>query len=290
MFFPSTAWSEETRTPPPPPLTTLGPAPAQGHDVASPGGDARGRREDRHADLLRRQLRARLLDDAGVDVLLIGDSLGMTLQGGATAPCPSPSTRWPTTCVARGNRFAWIVGDLPFASYHTGTEQALLSAAALMRAGAQWSSSKAAAGRCRWCATSSSVASRCAHLGLTPQSVHALGGYRIQGRDGDGAERLLREARAGRGGAAMLVVELDPERAGERPRKACPSIGDRRRPACWDGQVLVLHDMLGRPTRKAAALRAQLRRTAAASIAPRSRLRRPPSRTAAFPDPAQHGY
>jgi 3-methyl-2-oxobutanoate hydroxymethyltransferase len=80
---------------------------------------------------------ARLLDDAGVDVLLIGDSLGMTLQGrDSTLPVTIDEMAYHVQCVARGNRFSWIVGDLPFASYHTGTEQALLSAATLMRAGA----------------------------------------------------------------------------------------------------------------------------------------------------------
>ncbi|HNK20341.1 MAG TPA: 3-methyl-2-oxobutanoate hydroxymethyltransferase, partial [Piscinibacter sp.] len=156
---------------------------------------------------------ARLLDDAGVDVLLIGDSLGMTLQGrDSTLPVTLDEMAYHVQCVARGNRFAWIVGDLPFASYHTGTEQALLSAAALMRAGAHMVKLEGGG----W--TPDVVrflvergVPVCAHLGLTPQTVHALGGYRVQGRTDESAAILRRDAHAlADAGATMLVLEMVP--------------------------------------------------------------------------------
>ena len=134
---------------------------------------------------------ARLLDNAGVDVLLVGDSLGMTLQGrDSTLPVTLADMAYHVQCVARGNRFAWIVGDLPFASYHTGTEQALLSAATLMRAGAHMVKLEGGG----WTVpVVRHLVERgipvCAHLGLTPQSVHALGGYKVQGKGEAAAQR-----------------------------------------------------------------------------------------------------
>ena len=192
---------------------------------------------------------ARLLDDAGVDVLLIGDSLGMTLQGrDSTLPVTLDEMAYHVQCVARGNRTAWIVGDLQFASYHTGTAQALLSAARLMQSGAHLVKLDGGG----WTVpVVRHLVERgipvCAHLGLTPQSVHALGGYRIQGRDENGAERLLREAKElADAGAAMLVVELIPSELGQRLAESLPIpvIGIGAGPGC-SGQVLVLHDMLG---------------------------------------------
>ena len=190
---------------------------------------------------------ARLLDDAGVDVLLIGDSLGMTLQGATR--CPSPSTRWPTTCgawrAATASPGSSATCPSPATTRHR--KQALLSAAALMRAGAHMVKLEGGG----WTVpVVRHLVERgipvCAHLGLTPQSVHALGGYRIQGRDEDGAERLLREAHEAEAGAAMLVVELIPSALGERLAQnlPIPVIGIGAGPGCT-GRVLVLHDMLG---------------------------------------------
>ena len=194
---------------------------------------------------------ARLLDDAGVDVLLIGDSLGMVVQGrDSTLPVTLDDMAYHVQCVARGNRHAWIVGDLPFGSYHAGTEQALRSAARLMQSGAHMVKLEGGG----WTVPRSVrlLVERgipvCAHLGLTPQSVHALGGYRIQGRDDDGAARLLREARElAEAGASMLVLELMPSHArpaSSRDSLPIPVIGIGAGPGC-SGQVLVLHDMLG---------------------------------------------
>ena len=171
---------------------------------------------------------ARLLDDAGVDVLLVGDSLGMVLQGhDSTVPVSLNEMAYHTQCVARGNTHAWIVGDLPFGSYHASADQALRSAARLMQSGAQMIKLEGGG----WTAeTVRFLVERgipvCAHLGLTPQSVHALGGYRVQGRDEQAAQTLRQHARE-------LTEAL-----------SIPVIGIGAGAAC-SGQVLVLHDMLG---------------------------------------------
>ncbi|WP_457336718.1 3-methyl-2-oxobutanoate hydroxymethyltransferase [Rhizobacter sp. P5_C2] len=192
---------------------------------------------------------ARLLDAAGVDCLLVGDSLGMVLQGQAsTLPVTLDEMAYHTRCVARGNRGAWLIGDLPFGSYQQGPAQALASATVLMQAGAQMVKLEGGG----WTAeTVRFLVERgipvCAHLGLTPQSVHALGGYRIQGRDDEAAATLLRHARElAEAGAAMLVLELMPAAVAKQITDALdiPVIGIGAGVAC-SGQVLVLHDMLG---------------------------------------------
>jgi 3-methyl-2-oxobutanoate hydroxymethyltransferase len=192
---------------------------------------------------------AQALDAAGVDIMLVGDSLGMVLQGQAsTVPVTLQDMAYHVACVARGNRTAWIVGDLPFGSYQQSPVQALASATALMQAGAHMVKLEGGG----WTAeTVRFLTDRgvpvCAHLGLTPQSVHALGGYRIQGRDDDSAATLLRHARElQQAGAAMLVLELMPSALGAQVTQALdiPVIGIGAGPDC-SGQVLVLHDMLG---------------------------------------------
>ena len=192
---------------------------------------------------------ARLLDDAGVDVLLVGDSLGMVLQGhDSTVPVSLDEMAYHTQCVARGNGHAWIIGDLPFGSYHASFDQAMQSAARLMQSGAHMVKLEGGG----WTAdTVRFLIERgipvCAHLGLTPQSVHALGGYRVQGRDAQGAQTLRRHARElADAGAAMLVLELMPSAlAGELTAALpIPVIGIGAGAEC-SGQVLVLHDMLG---------------------------------------------
>ena len=192
---------------------------------------------------------AQLLDDAGVDVLLVGDSLGMVLQGRpSTLPVSLDEMAYHTRCVARGNRSAWIVADLPFGSYQASAEQALHSAAQLMQAGAHMVKLEGGG----WTAPLvRALVERgipvCAHLGLTPQSVHALGGYRVQGRDDQAAQTLRRHARElAEAGASMLVLELMPSTlAGELTQAlTIPVIGIGAGTAC-SGQVLVLQDMLG---------------------------------------------
>ena len=192
---------------------------------------------------------ARLLDAAGVDVLLVGDSLGMVLQGHeSTVPVSLDEMAYHTQCVARGNAHAWIIGDLPFGSYHASADQAMRSAARLMQSGAHMVKLEGGG----WtAATVRFLVERgipvCAHLGLTPQSVHALGGYRVQGRDEPAAQALRRDARElAEAGASMLVLELMPSAlAGELTAALpIPVIGIGAGAAC-SGQVLVLHDMLG---------------------------------------------
>jgi 3-methyl-2-oxobutanoate hydroxymethyltransferase len=192
---------------------------------------------------------ARVLDEAEVDCLLVGDSLGMVVQGHATTvPVTLADMAYHVACVVRGNRNAWLIGDLPYGSYHASPEQAMASAVTLMQAGAQMVKLEGGG----WTAeTVRFLAERgipvCAHLGLTPQSVHALGGWRVQGRDAAGAATLLEQARAlEAAGAAMLVIELVPTALGAQITQALtiPVIGIGAGPDC-SGQVLVTHDMLG---------------------------------------------
>ena len=192
---------------------------------------------------------ARVLDDAGVDALLVGDSLGMVLQGrDSTLPVTLLEMAYHTACVARGRRSAWLIADLPFGSYQQSPAQAIESAVALMQAGAQmvklegggWTVPVVAALVERGIPV-------CAHLGLTPQSVHALGGWRVQGRDEAAAAHLLADAKAlAEAGAAMLVLELVPSVLAAQLQQALgiPVIGIGAGPGT-SGQVLVLHDMLG---------------------------------------------
>ncbi|MEF7616053.1 3-methyl-2-oxobutanoate hydroxymethyltransferase [Aquincola sp. MAHUQ-54] len=192
---------------------------------------------------------AQLLDAAGVDVLLVGDSLGMVLQGQAsTVPVSLDDMAYHVACVARGNRSAWVVGDLPYGSYHASHEQALASAVRLMQAGAHMVKLEGGG----WTAPLVRFLSErgipvCAHLGLTPQSVHALGGWRVQGRDDAAASLMRQHARElADAGAQMLVVELVPSALGRdlAAELPIPVIGIGAGAGCG-GQVLVLHDMLG---------------------------------------------
>ncbi|MEP7298303.1 MAG: 3-methyl-2-oxobutanoate hydroxymethyltransferase [Burkholderiales bacterium] len=192
---------------------------------------------------------ARVLDDAGVDVLLVGDSLGMVLQGrDSTVPVSLDEMAYHTQCVARGNRHAWIVADLPFGSYHESAAQAVRSATRLMQSGAHMVKLEGGG----WTAPLvSALVERgipvCAHLGLTPQSVHALGGYRVQGRDEAAAELLRQHVHElAEAGAAMVVFELMPSALARDLTQALsiPVIGIGAGAGC-SGQVLVLHDTLG---------------------------------------------
>jgi 3-methyl-2-oxobutanoate hydroxymethyltransferase len=153
-----------------------------------------------------------------------------------------------TRCVARGKRTAWLIGDLPFGSYQDSREQALRSSVALMQAGAQMVKLEGGG----WTAETVHFLTErgipvCAHLGLTPQSVHALGGYRIQGRDEAGAATLRKHAtELAQAGATMMVLELMPSAVGAQVQADNPdliTIGIGAGSATA-GQVLVLHDML----------------------------------------------
>ena len=191
---------------------------------------------------------ARLADDCGVEVLLIGDSLGMVLQGhGSTLPVTMDQLIYHTECVARPKPKAWILADMPFGSYQESPAQAYANAARLMAAGAQMVKLEGGA----WLApTVEFLVKRgvpvCAHLGLTPQSVHQLGGYRVQGRDDTSANQLISDAiLLEKSGADMVLVELIPTPLGKKLTDALhvPTIGIGAGPH-MTGQVLVLHDIL----------------------------------------------
>ncbi len=192
---------------------------------------------------------ARVLDDAGVDVLLVGDSLGMVLQGHSnTLPVSMDEMIYHTRCVANGNRTAWIMADMPFASYQESPQQAWREAARLMQVGAHMVKLEAGS----WTVPIVSfLAERgipvCAHVGFTPQSVHALGGYRIQGRDAAATHKLQSLAEElVIAGAEMLLIELIPAVVARELtlRLKVPVIGIGAGRDC-SGQVLVLHDLLG---------------------------------------------
>ena len=197
---------------------------------------------------------AAVADAAGVECLLVGDSLGMVCQGlGSTVGVTLEAMRYHTECVANGLRraqaAAWLVADLPFGSYHASREEAMRSAVTLMQAGAQMVKLEGGG----WTTeTVRFLVERgipvCAHLGLTPQTVHALGGYRVQGKTDEAAATLKREAHELQdAGSSMLVLEMVPASLAEtltQTLSRCPTIGIGAGNGT-SGQVLVLHDMLG---------------------------------------------
>ncbi|MBP7484117.1 MAG: 3-methyl-2-oxobutanoate hydroxymethyltransferase [Aquabacterium sp.] len=237
---------------------------------------------------------ARLADECGVDCLLVGDSLGMVVQGeSSTVPVSMADMVYHTQCVAKGNRTAWVVGDLPFGSYQEGREQALRSSVALMQAGAHMVKLEGGG----WTADTVHFLTErgipvCAHLGLTPQSVHALGGYRIQGRDQAGAETMRRHARElAQAGAAMMVLELMPSAVATQVQSDNPgliTIGIGAGSAT-SGQVLVLHDMLSVTRGK---LPRFVRNFMAEGGSVEDAIRRYVAavKDGSFPDEAVHGY
>jgi 3-methyl-2-oxobutanoate hydroxymethyltransferase len=245
---------------------------------------------------------ARVLDDAGVDVLLVGDSLGNVIQGEAsTLPVTLAQMAYHTRCVAMGRRAAFLIADMPFGSYEASPAQAYAAAVELMRAGAQMV--KLEGGGC----TVESVRFLvdrgipvCAHLGLTPQRVHALGGYRVQGRDDAAAATLRTDAVAlASAGAAMLVLELVPSALAQEISSAQPgllTIGIGAG-AATAGQVLVLHDLLGlTPGRRPRFVRDFTRVAGSEASAPGLSIAGAVAayvaavKDGSFPDPALHGY
>ena len=198
---------------------------------------------------------AALMDRCGVDMLLVGDSLGMVCQGHeSTLPVSVQDIAYHTASVARGNRSAMLVADMPFGSYAT-PESAFNNAVQLIQAGAQMVKLEGGI----WLADTVRFLTEraipvCAHLGLTPQSVHQLGGYKVQGKTLEAADKLKNDALALQAaGAAILVLEAIPAALGREVTEllAIPTIGIGAGPDC-SGQVLVMHDLLGVfPGRKA---------------------------------------
>ncbi|MBP8309871.1 MAG: 3-methyl-2-oxobutanoate hydroxymethyltransferase [Burkholderiaceae bacterium] len=188
-----------------------------------------------------------LLNRCGVDVMLVGDSLGMVCQGQSTTLTVTlADIAYHTGCVARANQTALLVADMPFGSYES-PQETYAHAVTLMRAGAQMVKLEGGS----WLVeTVRFLTDRavpvCAHLGLTPQSVHQLGGYKTQGKTLEAAAVLKRDALALQSaGATLLVLEAIPAALGKEVTEALtiPTIGIGAGPDC-SGQVLVLHDML----------------------------------------------
>ena len=192
---------------------------------------------------------ARVLDAAGVETILIGDSLGMVIQGrDSTLAVTLEETAYHVECVARGARRAFILGDLPFGSYQESPQQAMRSAARLIAAGAQMVKLE---GGTTMAQSVRFLVERgvpvCGHVGLVPQSVHALGGFRVQGRDEASANRITADVKAlAEAGASMIVLEAIPAKLASELTVSIdvPTIGIGAGPSC-SGQVLVTQDMLG---------------------------------------------
>jgi len=198
---------------------------------------------------------AALMDRCGVEVLLVGDSLGMVCQGhSSTLPVSLDEIAYHTASVARGNQTAFLVADMPFGTYGT-PEEAFRNAVKLVQAGAHMIKLEGGA----WLADTVRFLTEravpvCAHVGLTPQSVHQFGGYKVQGKTLEAADRLKADALALQAaGASLIVLEAIPSELGKETTELLniPTIGIGAGPDC-SGQVLVMHDMLGVfPGRKA---------------------------------------
>jgi 3-methyl-2-oxobutanoate hydroxymethyltransferase len=193
---------------------------------------------------------ASLLDTAGIDMIMVGDSLGMVMQGhDSTLPVSVADMVYHARCVARGTKRALIIVDMPFMSYQQSPAHAFASAGRLMQKGGaqvvKLEGGEPMAGTVRFLVERGVPV--CAHLGLTPQSVHQLGGYRVQGREATAAEKIRHDAKVlQEAGASLLVLEAVPSELAKTITSdlEIPTIGIGAGPDC-DGQVLVLQDMLG---------------------------------------------
>jgi 3-methyl-2-oxobutanoate hydroxymethyltransferase len=193
---------------------------------------------------------ARLLDEGGVDMLLVGDSLGMVVQGlETTIPVTLDEICYHTRAVARGAQYAHVVGDMPFMSFQVSPEKALENAGRLVKEGMAHSvkleGGEEVAEHVRRIVRAGIPVM--GHVGLTPQSVHAMGGFRVQGKGHAAADRLVHDALLlEEAGAFAVVLEAMPPDAAARVTEALsiPTIGIGAGPHC-DGQVLVCYDMLG---------------------------------------------
>ena len=185
---------------------------------------------------------------AGIEVLLVGDSLGMVIQGhDSSLPVTIDDIAYHVRCAKQGNRGSLLVADLPFMSYYSETTS-LKSAAVLMREGAQMVKLEGGA----WLGETTRLLTErgipvCAHIGLTPQSINHLGGYRVQGRDPEQGQSIIDEAKVlQQAGASVILIECVPQALGETLTQTLevPVIGIGAGPGT-DGQILVWHDLLG---------------------------------------------
>ena len=193
---------------------------------------------------------ARLLDDAGVDILLVGDSVGMVVLGyDSTLPVTVDEMLHHVKAVRRGTKHALLVADMPYGSYHASIEESVHTALRFIKEGGA-EAVKVEGGERRIELIARLVEAEIpvmGHVGLTPQSVNALGGFKVQGRSEEAAQQVLRDARAVESaGAFSIVLESLPREVAARitAELKIPTIGIGAGPDC-DGQVLVLHDMLG---------------------------------------------
>ena len=193
---------------------------------------------------------ARVVDEAGVDVILVGDSLGMVVLGhGSTLPVTMEDMLHHTRAARRGTKRALLVADMPFGTYHADIADSVRNAVRFVKeAGAEAVKIEGGERRLELIArlTEAEIPVM-GHVGLTPQSVNALGGYRVQGKTADSAEQLLRDARAVEAaGAFAVVLEAVPRELAAQitSELRIPTIGIGAGPDC-DGQILVLHDLLG---------------------------------------------
>jgi len=193
---------------------------------------------------------AQIVDEAGIDAILVGDSLGMVVQGlDNTLPVTMDEMIYHTKIVARAVRNALVIGDMPFMSYQTGIEEAVRNAGRFLKeAGAsavKLEGGVDVAGQIR--AMTRAEIPVMAHIGLTPQSIHRMGGFKVQGKTEEAAKRLIEEAHMVEdAGAFSLLIEAIPMKLANRITKelSIPTIGIGAGPHC-DGQVLVLHDVIG---------------------------------------------
>ncbi len=192
---------------------------------------------------------ATLLESNGVDALLVGDSLGMVIQGRETTlPVTIEQMAYHTACVASGSQQAFIIADMPFGTSQFSARETFSYAVQLMSAGAHMVKLE---GGAEMVETVQFLTSRgipvCAHIGLTPQAVHQLGGYRVQGKDDRAAKKLKQDAKAlQQAGAGLIVLEAVPAKLGAdiTMQLTIPTIGIGAGAGC-SGQVLVVYDMLG---------------------------------------------
>ena len=193
---------------------------------------------------------AKIVDEAGIDAIIVGDSVGMVVQGiENTLPVTMDEMIYHTKIVSRAVNNAMVIGDLPFMSYQASIEEAVRNAGRFLKeAGAsavKIEGGAEVAGHIR--AMTKSDIPVMAHIGLTPQSIHRMGGYKVQGKTEESAKRLLEEAHAAEdAGAFSLLLEAIPKGLARKITKelSIPTIGIGAGPHC-DGQVLVLHDVIG---------------------------------------------